>query len=147
MWGFPSDNPQIVHGLLRHLVDKINNNANQIARFKEYYLEDAECILISYGSAARSARHVVESRRPRGERFGLLELQTLWPFPEHIVREKCANAKYVVVVEMNMGQILNEVKMAVDRPEKVFLANRVDGVFITDLDIRNILRLIRGKGV
>lgn len=147
MWGFPSDNPQIVHGLLRHLVDKINNNANQIARFKEYYLEDAECILISYGSAARSARHVVESRRPRGERFGLLELQTLWPFPEHIVREKCANAKYVVVVEMNMGQILNEVKMAVDRPEKVFLANRVDGVFITDLDIRNTLRLIRGKGV
>jgi len=147
MWGFPSNNPQVVHGLLRHLVDKINNNANQIARFKEYYLEDAECILISYGSAARSARHVVESRRPRGERFGLLELQTLWPFPEHIVREKCANAKYVVVVEMNMGQILNEVKMAVDRPEKVFLANRVDGVFITDLDIRNILRLIRGKGV
>jgi len=147
MWGFPSDNPQIVHGLLRHLVDKINNNANQIARFKEYYLEDAECILISYGSAARSARHVVESRRPRGERFGLLELQTLWPFPEHIVREKCANAKYVVVVEMNMGQVLNEVKMAVDQPEKVFLANRVDGVFITDLDIRNILRLIRGKGV
>ena len=61
--------------------------------------------------------------------------------------EKCANAKYVVVVEMNMGQILNEVKMAVDHPEKVFLANRVDGVFITDLDIRNILRLIRGKGV
>ena len=147
MWGFPSNNPQVVHGLLRHLVDKINNNANQIARFKEYYLEDAECILISYGSSARSARHVVESRRPRGERFGLLELQTLWPFPEHIVREKCAKAKYVVVVEMNMGQILNEVKMAVDQPEKVFLANRVDGVFITDLDIRNILRLIRGKGV
>jgi 2-oxoglutarate/2-oxoacid ferredoxin oxidoreductase subunit alpha len=147
MWGFPSNNPQVVHGLLRHLVDKINNNANQIARYKEYYLEDAECVLVSYGSSARSARHVVESRRPRGERFGLLELQTLWPFPEHIVREKCAKAKYVVVVEMNMGQILNEVKMAVDQPEKVFLANRVDGVFITDLDIRNILRLIRGKGV
>jgi 2-oxoglutarate ferredoxin oxidoreductase subunit alpha len=147
MWGFPSTNPQIVHGLLRHLVDKIQNNVNEIARYKEYYLDDAECILVSYGSAARSARHVVESRRPRGERLGLLELQTLWPFPEHIVRDKCARAKHVVVVEMNMGQILQSVKMAVEEPEKVFIANRIDGVFITDADIRNILRLIQGKGV
>jgi len=147
MWGFPSDNPKIVHDLLRHLVDKIQNNVNQIARFKEYYLEDAECILISYGSSARSANHVVVNRRPRGERLGLLELQTLWPFPYDLVREKCANAKYIVVVEMNMGQILQEVRKAVDRPEKVFLANRIDGVFITPTDIRNILRVIQGKGV
>ena len=147
MWGFPSTNPQVVHGLLRHLVDKIQNNVNEMARYKEYYLDDAECILISYGSAARSARHVVESRRPRGERLGLLELQTLWPFPDHIVRDKCARAKHVVVVEMNMGQVLQAVKMAVEEPEKVFIANRIDGVFITDADIRNILRLIQGKGV
>jgi len=147
MWGFPSDNPQIVHGLLRHLVDKIQNNVNQIARYKEYYLQDAEIVLISYGSSARSANHVVVSRRPRGEKLGLLELQTLWPFPYDLVREKCAKAKYVVVVEMNMGQIMHEVRRAVDQPEKVFLANRIDGVFITPTDIRNILRLIQGKGV
>jgi len=147
MWGFPSDNPKIVHGLLRHLVDKIQNNVNQIARYKEYYLKDAEIILISYGSSARSANHVVVSRRPRGEKLGLLELQTLWPFPYDLVREKCAKAKYIVVVEMNMGQIMHEVRRAVDQPEKVFLANRIDGVFITPTDIRNILRLIQGKGV
>jgi 2-oxoglutarate ferredoxin oxidoreductase subunit alpha len=147
MWGFPSDNPKIVHGLLRHLVDKIQNNVNQIARYKEYYLKDAEIILISYGSSARSANHVVFSRRSRGERLGLLELQTLWPFPYDLVREKCANAKYIVVVEMNMGQIMHEVRTAVDQPEKVFLANRIDGVFITPTDIRSILRLIQGKGV
>ncbi|MBW2605556.1 MAG: 2-oxoacid:acceptor oxidoreductase subunit alpha [Deltaproteobacteria bacterium] len=147
MWGFPSDNPKIVHGLLRHLTDKIRNNVNQIARYKEYYLKDAEIILISYGSAARSANHVVFSRRPRGEKLGLLELQTLWPFPHDLVREKCAKAKYIVVVEMNMGQIMQEVRRAVDQPEKVFLANRIDGVFITPTDIRSILRLIQGKGV
>jgi 2-oxoglutarate/2-oxoacid ferredoxin oxidoreductase subunit alpha len=147
MWGFPSTNPQVVHGLLRHLVDKIQNNVNQIARYKEYHLEDAECVLISYGSAARSARHVIESRRPRGEMLGLLELQTLWPFPADLVRAKCAHAKYVVVVEMNMGQILQAVKMALDEPEKVFLANRIDGEFITETDIRNVLRVIQGRGV
>ncbi|MDH3955203.1 MAG: 2-oxoacid:acceptor oxidoreductase subunit alpha [Desulfobacteraceae bacterium] len=147
MWGFPSDNPKIVHGLLRHLVDKIQNNVNEIARYKEHYLKDAEIILISYGSSARSANHVVFSRRPRGEKLGHLELQTLWPFPYDLVREKCAKATYVVVVEMNMGQIMEEVRKAVDQPEKVFLANRIDGVFITPTDIRNILRLIQGKGV
>jgi 2-oxoglutarate ferredoxin oxidoreductase subunit alpha len=147
MWGFPSSEPRVVHGLLRHLVDKIENRTNRIARYKEYYIEDAEHLLISYGSPARSARHVVENRRLRGERLGLLELQTLWPFPEDIVREKCARAKSVIVVEMNMGQILQSVKLAVDQPEKVFLANRIDGEFITPTDISSILRLIRGKGV
>ena len=147
MWGFPSTKPEVVHGLLRHLVDKIENRTNQIARYKEYYLEDAEHLLISYGSAARSARHVVEKRRMRGERLGLLELQTLWPFPEDLVREKCAHTKSVIVVELNMGQILKTVKLAVDDPQKVFLANRIDGVFITPEDILKILRLIKGKGV
>jgi 2-oxoglutarate ferredoxin oxidoreductase subunit alpha len=147
MWGFPSDNPEVVQGLIRHLMDKINNNTIQISRYKEYFLEDAECVMISYGSSARSALHVVESRRPRGEKYGLIELQTLWPFPHQMIREKCARAKFVLVVEMNMGQILQSVKLSVDNPEKVFLANRVDGVFITPTDIRNILRIIQGKGV
>jgi len=109
-------------------------------------LEDAECILISYGSAARSALHVVQGRRPRGERLGLLELQTLWPFPYQLVKEKCKKAKYIAVVELNAGQILRTVKRAVDDPERVFLANRVDGVFINPMDIRNILRYIQGRG-
>jgi len=147
MWGFPSDNPKITYGLVRHLVDKIQNNTDKISKYKEYYLEDAGTILISYGSAARSALHLVENRRRRGEKLGLLELQTLWPFPYSLVQEKCADAKYVVVVEMNTGQILQSVKICVDRPERVFLANRIDGVFITPTDIRNILRLIEGKGV
>ncbi|CAB5080176.1 2-oxoglutarate/2-oxoacid ferredoxin oxidoreductase, alpha subunit (EC [Olavius algarvensis associated proteobacterium Delta 3] len=147
MWGFPSNNPGVVHGLLRHLVDKINNNANQMARYKEYYLDDADRILISYGSSARSALHVVENRRPRGERLGLLELQTIWPFPDHIVRDKCKDADSVIVVEMNMGQVMQMVKNAVDNPKKVFLANRIDGQLVTPTDIRNILRLIQGQGV
>ena len=147
MWGFPSSEPGVAHGLLHHLVDKLENRAHQLARYQEYYIEDAEQLLVSYGSSARSARHVVEDRRLHGERLGLLELQTLWPFPYAIVREKCAKAKSVIVVEQNMGQILHEVKFAVDEPGRVFLANRIDGVFITPADILNILRLIQGRGV
>ncbi len=147
MWGFPTDDPQIVKGLQRHLVDKIENNANQVLNYKEFYLDDAECILISYGASARSALHVVKNRRLRGEKLGLIELQTLWPFPNQLIREKCEKAHYILVVEMNMGQILREVKNAVHFPEKVFLANRIDGSLISDGDIRNILRIVQGKGV
>lgn len=147
MWGFPSDNPQVAYGLLRHLVDKIEEHAEEMTHIKQYFLDDAECILISYGSSARTALHVVENRRAQGERIGLLELQTLWPFPQNAVKELCDHAQYVAVVEMNMGQIMQEVKKALNDPEKVFLANRIDGHFITPTDVRHVLRIIQGKGV
>jgi 2-oxoglutarate ferredoxin oxidoreductase subunit alpha len=147
MWGFPSDNPKIVHGLIRHLIDKIENNVHRIAHYKEHYMEDAEIVMISYGSASRSALHVTKNLRARGERIGLLELQTLWPFPTEIVAQKCASAKQVVVVEMNTGQICQMVRSAVPDAEKVFLANRIDGVLITPTDIKAQLRLIGGRGI
>jgi 2-oxoglutarate ferredoxin oxidoreductase subunit alpha len=147
MWGFPSDNPKIVHGLIRHLIDKIENNVHRIAHYKEHCMDDADIVLISYGSAARSALHVAKNLRARGERTGLLELQTLWPFPAEIVARKCASAKQVVVVEMNTGQICHMVRSAVPDADKVFLANRIDGVLITPADIKAQLRVISGRGV
>ena len=146
MWGFPSSNPNVVYELTHHLVDKIQGHTQEITRIKEFFTDDADCLLVSYGSSARTALHVVENRRARGERLGLLELHTLWPFPSDIVRKSCATANCVLVVEMNMGQIFQEVKKAVDDPGKVFLANQIDGSFITPTDVLNILRIIQGKG-
>ncbi len=147
MWGFPSANPKIVNELLRHLVDKIENNVQAITRYKEYFLDDAEYILVSYGSSARSALHLAEARRAKGEKIGLLELQSIWPFPVEMVREKCSAAKATLVVEMNMGQVMAQVKAAVDKPQRVFLANRIDGKLITPDDIKKLLRVIQGRGV
>ena len=90
---------------------------------------------------------MVEERRKRGVKVGLLELQSLWPFPRETVREKCQGRMHVLVVEMNMGQMCQEVKKAVSEPEKVFLANRFDGVFISPRDILQMLNMIQGKGV
>ncbi|MCG8638548.1 MAG: 2-oxoacid:acceptor oxidoreductase subunit alpha [Desulfobacterales bacterium] len=147
MWGFPNNNPKVVKGLLRHLVDKIENNVNAINRHKEYFMDDAEFMLISYGSSARSAIHMAKEKREKGLKIGVLELQTLWPFPSGLIREKCAGAKAVIVVEMNMGQVLSQVKNALDEPEKVFLANRIDGELLSPEDIKSVLRIIQGKGV
>ena len=65
MWGFPSTNPRTVHDLVRHLYDKIVNNVHKITRYKEYYLEDATTVLISYGASVRSTLHFVEERLVR----------------------------------------------------------------------------------
>lgn len=147
MWGFPTDNPKIVRELALHLTDKINSSTSAITRYKTFHLEDAKHIFVSYGSAARTVRQVVEQSRKVGDKYGLLELQTLWPFPHEIVGELCANAKSIMVVEMNQGQIVEQVKLAVPNKERVFLINRFDGVFIKPEDVLNLLRLIQGKGV
>ena len=146
IWGFPTQNADNIEYLNRHLYDKIENRTNILARWKEYDLDDAEIVLVSYGSAARSARQHVYDRRRRGEKLGLLELQTIWPFPADLVREKTAHARRVIVAEMNMGQVCSQVKMAVEHPEKVFLANRIDGRLITPENIARCIRLIDGRG-
>lgn len=146
IWGFPTEKPDQVQALLEHLVDKIENRAHVLARWKEFYLEDAEQVLISYGSSARSARQLVETRRLKGDRVGLLELQTLWPFPAQLVREKTARAKNIFMVEMNTGQVLTQVKQAVLNPDKVFLVNRLDGQLVTPADISKVMRVIEGRG-
>ena len=147
MWGFPTDKPEVVKELLRHLIDKIENNAHKITFNKSYYLEDARTVLISYGSAARSALSAVEQLRKRGQRIGLLELNTIWPFPAQLVRESTRNANQICVVEMNIGQLTQSVKLAVGQPKKVNLINRVDCQMITDKDIKRILRVLQGQGV
>ena len=146
MWGFPTNKPGVVYELMRHLVDKIQGHTREITRVKEFYVHDADCLLISYGASARTALHVVENRRERGEKLGLLELQSLWPFPAEVVRKRCASVNCVIVVEMNMGQILHEVKAVVEERNKVFLANKIDGTYITPSDVLDILRIIQGKG-
>jgi len=147
MWGFPSTDPTIAYDLLHHLVDKLENRADSIARYKEYFTDDARVLLISYGSSARSALQMVVDRRKKGGKLGLLELQSIWPFPAETVREKCEGRTHILVVEMNMGQICHEVKKVVSRPERVFLANRFDGIFISPGDILRVLNMVQGKGV
>ncbi|MBU0703453.1 MAG: 2-oxoacid:acceptor oxidoreductase subunit alpha, partial [Chloroflexi bacterium] len=147
MWGFPSTDPRVAHALIRHLNDKIEGRAATLSRFREHFLEDdPETVLVSYGASARTAHHVARDLRSHGKSIGLLELQTLWPFPSDLVREKCRRAARVVVVEQNIGQVVREVRAAVERPEAVYLANRYDGSFMKPSDLREILRVIRGQG-
>ncbi len=147
IWGFPTENQEMVKKTLHRIVDKIEQNHMEIARWKEFYTDDADILLVSYGSSARSALQQAVNFRSKGVKVGLLELQTIWPFPTELVRERAARAKNVFVVEMNMGQLITAVKSAVDKPERVYLANRVDGALITPADIQSVMRVIDGRGI
>ena len=73
-------------------------------------------------------------------------MQTLWPFPAELVRERTEGARNVYVVEMNMGHMTAQVRQAVRRPDRVFLVNRVDGQLVTPSDIGKVMRVIEGRG-
>ena len=70
IWGFPTEKPEEVEKLLYHLVEKIETRADEIARWREYFLDDAKLVFISYGSAARSVLHLVTTLRGKGIRAG-----------------------------------------------------------------------------
>lgn len=147
IYGFPTEKQETVEKTLHRLMDKIEEKRMEIARWKEYHLDDAETVLVSYGSSARSSLQYVNDCRAKGQKVGLLELQTIWPFPVELIREKTANADTVIVVEMNMGQLAPSVKAAVFDPERVYLANRIDGTLITPADIAEVARVIGGRGL
>jgi 2-oxoglutarate ferredoxin oxidoreductase subunit alpha len=146
IYGFPTEKAETVKRTLHRLVDKIEYKRMDIARWKEHHLEDADTVFISYGSSARSALDYVNHCRAEGRKAGLLELQTLWPFPVELIREKTSGAERIVVVEMNMGQVTASVKAAVVDPSRVSLANRIDGSLITPADIADSVRVIEGRG-
>ena len=119
--GYPEMTADTHHELVTRLVNKVRVNREQLYLTQGFDLEDAEILVISYGCTSRSARRAVREARAQGIRAGLLRLISLWPFPEELVKSAAANAKSVIVAEMNLGQISREVERCTGKP--------VSGVF------------------
>ena len=116
--GFPDLSPENHHRLVTRLVQKIQVNADKLILTEDYYLEDAKIVVISFGSTARSARRAVAEARREGIPAGFLRLISLWPFPENIVQQLAKQADAFVMAEMNLGQMVHEVKRHVHQPVK-----------------------------
>jgi 2-oxoglutarate ferredoxin oxidoreductase subunit alpha len=95
---------------VRRLLDKINDNAEEIVRFEEEGVDDAEVVVIAYGITARVARLAIEKARGRGVRVGFLRPVVIWPFPERRIRELAPSVGAFVVPEINYGQLALEVE-------------------------------------
>ncbi|MGD1995098.1 MAG: transketolase C-terminal domain-containing protein, partial [Anaerolineae bacterium] len=127
--GYPTNRLDEVNPWLDRVFRKIKRSLSDILLYESEGVEEAETLVVAYGSTARSARHAVEMARERGRRVGFLKLQTLWPFPEEVVEQAAERIHQVVVPEMNLGQIALEVERVVGR-RKVLRVNRADGEII-----------------
>ena len=91
-------------------------------------LEEAEVVLVAYGTAARVARTAVERAREVGLRAGLFRPITLWPFPAQALREAAKGARAVMAVEMSAGQLVEDVRLAIEGAVPVFHHGRMGGM-------------------
>ncbi len=133
--GFPTDKPEDIEAFTKRQFKKITNGFFEIQITKKFNLEDAEIVVIAYGSVARSARHAVAMARAQGIKAGLIQLVTIFPFPKNTVVNVMRQCKAVLVPEMNMGQISREVKRVNPGTTEVFKYNRIDGQLITPQEI------------
>ena len=110
-----------------------------------YKTEDADIVVAAYGSVARLAKAAVDRAREAGIKAGLVRPVTLWPFPVQEVREACRNAKRVLCVEMSMGQMIDDVKLALDCRIPVEFYGRTGGVVPKPTAIFEQIKLLSEK--
>ncbi|ALK08254.1 2-oxoacid:acceptor oxidoreductase subunit alpha [Blastochloris viridis] len=125
--GFPTQKPDLASKALTRLLDKIERHRARIDKVELIETADAEVVIVAVGIAARAARRAVETLRSEGIKAGLVRPVTLWPFPEEALRTAAANARLVLVPEMNLGQLVLEVERVLGRGVRVAGLNRVDG--------------------
>ncbi|MDY0296933.1 MAG: 3-methyl-2-oxobutanoate dehydrogenase subunit VorB [Acidobacteriota bacterium] len=106
-------------------------------RFEEYLLDDAEVVLMSYGVTSRICKKVVDLGREQGVKMGLLRPVTLWPYPTERVAELAAQdrVKMFVTAEMNAGQMVEDVRLAVNGRKPVYSTGRMGGIIPTPGEI------------
>ncbi|MFH1530496.1 MAG: 2-oxoacid:acceptor oxidoreductase subunit alpha [Pseudomonadota bacterium] len=126
--GFPSNDPAVAQKLLIRLHNKIETaHRDLIDDWGEEHTEDAEVLLYAYGAVARTARSAVKRARSEGKRWGLFRPKSIWPFLDAPIATLSERVNRIVVAEMNMGQLVGEVRRAVAGRCQVDLYSKVGG--------------------
>ncbi|WP_217563435.1 2-oxoacid:acceptor oxidoreductase subunit alpha [Halalkaliarchaeum desulfuricum] len=108
--GHPDIDVDTHEKMLGRMMDKIDDNREEICRVQRYRLDDADVALIAYGSMSRSARDAVDQLRADGVDAGLFRVITPWPFPIDEIEALSAAVDRIVVAEMNLGQYVTPVR-------------------------------------
>ncbi|MCR4405196.1 MAG: 2-oxoacid:acceptor oxidoreductase subunit alpha [Candidatus Acetothermia bacterium] len=122
--GYPAaTEPEIQERMLERMLRKILDRRDEIVEYEEVELEDAEVVLIAYGSTARAALHALRLARERGLKVGMLRLITPWPFPDK--RVAALREAEIIVPEVNAGQMAREIERWIRKP--AHRVNRLGG--------------------
>ncbi|HET57162.1 MAG TPA: 2-oxoacid:acceptor oxidoreductase subunit alpha [Deltaproteobacteria bacterium] len=137
--GFPTNNPVEVDTIMRRVNGKLDMHIRDIERTRFVDADDAEILIVAFGSVARSAHEVVRTLRNEGKAVGMVRPVTVWPFPDEDIRTAVAGKKAVIVPEMNLGQMVREVERVVAGAVPVHALNRIDGLLVTPHEIRDLV--------
>ena len=112
---------------LSRMVGRVQNAVEELTQVQETTLDDATVAIVSYGITSRASESAAEALRGEGIKAGVLDLKTLWPFPDRLVRELAARVDLMVVPELNMGQMVREIARAAGGQCVVRALSRIDG--------------------
>jgi 2-oxoglutarate ferredoxin oxidoreductase subunit alpha len=114
-------------------------------RFEEHRIEDADIVIVAYGTAARIAKGAIKRLREHNIKIGLFRPITLWPFPELKLRALSAKVKKFLVFEMSTGQMLEDVRLALQGYADIDFHGRPGGAVPTPAELANVIAKIYDK--
>lgn len=137
--------PRIIKSLLlgegaleehnKRLQEKFGRIKEAETRSQTFYTKDSDIILVAYGSVARMAKAAMETARAKGMKVGMIRPTTLWPFPDKVIEEAAGRARKFLVVEMSAGQMVEDVRLAVNGRVSVEFYGRMGGGVPTEEEI------------
>jgi len=136
--------PPELEAILKARYEKYKLIQEKEQRCEEYMTDDAEIIIVAYGASARVSRSAVDAARKEGIKVGLIRPITLWPYPDKAIVSRAATAKVFLCVEMSMGQMVDDVRLAVGSERDVRFFGRTGGMIPTPAEVLSEIRKIKG---
>lgn len=133
------DSPKMEENNLRFQRTYAEIEANEV-RYQEYYTDDAEYLIVAFGSVARICLKAIEDARAAGIKVGLLRPITLWPFPTEAIASLASRVKGMLVVELNAGQMIEDVRLAVNGRVPVYHFGRMGGMIPNPGEVLDALK-------
>jgi len=144
--GYPGMDPATQEQMVSRLVEKVRRNKDRIIHTENFYLDDAEIIIVAYGISARSARQAVREARAGGISAGLIKLETVWPFPETLIRDIAPHVRAFIMPEINAGQMVLELERCAGGACPVRLISHFGGSIIHPEAILAVMKdILKGK--
>ena len=126
--------------------EKYNYIKENEAMFEEYLMDDAEYAIAAFGIASRVAKNAVNEARKQGIKVGMIRPITLWPFPVAPFKKAADKVKAIISVELSMGQMIEDVKLATDCKVPVTLCNRVGGMIVSPEQVLEAIKEVAENG-
>ncbi len=114
------------------------------AMYEEYRMEDAEICVVAFGVASRVSQNAIDEARKQGIKVGMIRPITLWPFPKKVLNAAADKVKAFISVELSMGQMIEDIELAIRCKKPVELCNRVGGMIPSTAEVLEKIKEVNG---